>query len=191
MSDQDNSMDQSFNDAELQDIMNEIENLEKEFVEDEGAETEAQASEEETPQAESQPEEEVTAAEVQEEESVSAEAEEEAEQGFVDASETPEAQTEEHEEETSNVVSLSSAKPVATTGEEGHMSFSGSGQMNMELTFDLGEEKATVSVSDGKLQVTMNGVNLSLSEEGCEVNMTGGVKFHVPVSGQGTAKKAA
>ena len=39
MSDHDETLDQNFNDAELQDIMNEIESLEKEFIEQEASET--------------------------------------------------------------------------------------------------------------------------------------------------------
>lgn len=201
MSDQDNSMDQSFNDAELQDIMNEIENLEKEFVEedDEGTEAMADASDDAQSNVDEPTAEEDSVEEESVEEPVSESEEQEVEEevatapGFIDADDAVQAEAEHDDEvEPSNVVSISSATTTAkSTGEEGHMSFSGSGQMNMELTFDLGQEKATVTVADGKLQVTMNGVDLYLSEEGCEVNMAGGVKFQVPVGAKGAGKKAA
>ncbi len=205
MSEENGNSEKSFNDAELQDIMNEIESLEKEFVEEGGVEPTA-----EEPEASSEPQETETPA--------AQEAEPEAETETVQASEesddsdegedkdlVSEAETYEEEQpqpqaevevETDNVVAMPSQKvekPAATapTG-EGYMQFSGQGDMDMQLNFQLGSETATVNISGGSLNVTLAGVELQLTENGCEVNMEGGVKFSVPLTGAaGQGKKAA
>ncbi len=66
MSEKDENQDKSFNDAELQDIMNEIESLEREFVEEEAetiAEKKEETSTEVGPEAVAQEETEVVAQE--------------------------------------------------------------------------------------------------------------------------------
>lgn len=208
MSEKEGNPEQSFNDAELQDIMNEIESLEKEFVEEGGVEASAdttpEATAEEAPEAqqEEQPEAQQEEAEVEEVETVVASEESSEEDSDDDlASEaesyeedaTPEPQAE-VEVEVDNVVAMPTAqKPVATGGKgEGYMQFSGQGDMDMQLNFQLGSETATVNVSGGALNVTLAGVELQLTENGCEVNMEGGVKFSVPLTGsQAQGKKAA
>lgn len=173
--------DGNFNDAELQDIMNEIESLEKEFQE-EGA-PEAQAAD--TTQEETHVEEPV-AEETQEE--VVAEASESDEDESVDEDFVNEA--EEYEEIESNVVAM--PKRAAPTGSEGYMEFSGQGNMDLSLSLPVGSETATVQVTSEGLKVTMAGVELHLSETGCEVEMHGGVKFSVPLTGEvQKGKKAA
>ena len=190
MSEKDENMEQSFNDAELQDIMNEIESLEKEFVEEEGApqgEAETVEAKTEEPSAEHSTE------ETQTEEPQAQQEETQDDEDNEDFS--SEAESYEAEEETSNVVPMSAGKaqPTApTAGGEGYMQFSGQGDMDMQLNFQLGEETATVNIKDGCLNVTLAGVQLELSENGCEVHMDGGVKFSVPLTGsQAKGKKAA
>lgn len=177
MSEKDENQDQSFNDAELQDIMNEIENLEREFEEEESPSEGAQAatSEEETPI--------VASEEAPEEEEIVAEAEAEEE-------------IEEPVSEESNIVEMDSRRATTThtssNDEGGYMEFSGQGQVDMQMNFNLGEETATVSIKNGKLEVSLSGVQMTLTEDGCQVEMAGGVKFSVPVNGTGSsAKKAA
>lgn len=194
MSEKDENMEQSFNDAELQDIMNEIESLEKEFVEEEGGQPEeVQASAEEpaaeqTVEAAPETSEEPQAEETQEEPQASEHNDEEqedfaAEAATYEAEEAPE----------SNVVPMTAAKATPATGTgEGYMQFSGQGDMDMQLNFQLGQETAAVNIKGGCLNVTLAGVQLELSENGCEVQMEGGVKFSVPLTGsQAQGKKAA
>ncbi|GEM_PF-618106 len=213
MSEKDENLEQSFNDAELQDIMNEIESLEKEFVEEEGtAQTksvEASQVDEEAPAPENDSDgDEISAesdesllqeAESLESEEVQAEAEEV--QAEVEEETSPIAEVEEEtspiaevEEETNNVVAMPIAQTPATqptSNGEGYMQFSGQGEMDMQLNFQLGSETATVNIKDGGLTVTLAGVQLNLSEDGCEVNMEGGVKFSVPLTGKQTQEKKA
>ena len=203
MSEKDENLEQSFNDAELQDIMNEIESLEKEFVEEEGtAQTksvEASQVDEEAPAPENDSDgDEISAesdesllqeAESLESEEVQAEAEEV--QAEVEEETSPIAEV---EEETNNVVAMPIAQTPATqptSNGEGYMQFSGQGEMDMQLNFQLGSETATVNIKDGGLTVTLAGVQLNLSEDGCEVNMEGGVKFSVPLTGKQTQEKKA
>lgn len=203
MSDKDESMEQSFNDAELQDIMNEIESLEKEFVEEEGTQAEQSETVEaqtEEPVAEQETETETvseTAEEPQaEEQQEEVQAQEDSQQDDEDEDLSAEAETYEADtqEEPSNVVSMSTAKTEApaASGSDGYMQFSGQGDMDMQLNFQLGQETATVNIKGGCLNVTLAGVQLELSENGCEVQMEGGVKFSVPLTGNSAqGKKAA
>lgn len=202
MSQENGNGDQSFNDAELQDIMNEIESLEKEFVEEGGASAAPQATAEEA--SEPQPEEEAPVSQEVEAETVEASSEEEdssddedlvseAEDYEEESQPEPVAETE-VEVEVDNVVAMPTQKaPAATTPQgDGYMQFSGQGDMDMQLNFQLGSETATVNVTSGSLSVTLAGVELQLTENGCEVNMEGGVKFSVPLTGsQAQGKKAA
>lgn len=204
MSEENGNAEKSFNDAELQDIMNEIESLEKEFVEEGGAEVAAEvtaeATAEETP--EPQPEEEAPVAETpaEEPETVEASSEEESEdlvseaENYEDENQpepAPQAEVE-VEVEANNVVAMPTQKAAPAAGGEGYMQFSGQGDMDMQLNFQLGSETATVNVSGGSLNVKLAGVELQLTENGCEVNMEGGVKFSVPLTGsQAQGKKAA
>jgi len=183
MSEKDENQDQSFNDAELQDIMNEIENLEREFEEEESpaesAQAEAEVSKEEAPVAAS-------------EEAQEAESEEEIVAKAVEVEE----EAEEPVAEETNIVEMDSHRPTTTVtpshDEGGYMEFSGQGQVDMQMNFNLGEETATVSVKNGRLEVSLSGVQMTLTEDGCQVEMAGGVKFSVPVNGTGSsAKKAA
>jgi hypothetical protein len=210
MSEKDENLEQSFNDAELQDIMNEIESLEKEFVEEEGtAQTEsveASQVDEDAPAPENESDGDETSAEsdeslLQEAESLeSEEVQAEAEEVEAEAEEV-QAEIEEEsspiaevEEETNNVVAMPIAQTPTTqptSNGEGYMQFSGQGEMDMQLNFQLGSETATVNIKDGGLTVTLAGVQLNLSENGCEVNMEGGVKFSVPLTGKQTQEKKA
>ncbi len=211
MSDNDNTLEQNFNDAELQDIMNEIESLEKEFVEQEASEESSAQAETDIVQAE-EPE----TIEAASEEDMTHEAETEVE-ASEDFEETPELeasqedfqeddfqeedfQEEAHaESDTDNVVSMeghrtqASATSTSDSSSAGEMTFSGQGQMDFNMSFTLGEKQATLSVEDGKLKVSVAGVELHLSEEGCEVEMAGGVHFSVPLdsSTNSAGKKAA
>lgn len=155
----DNSNEQGFNEDELQDIMSEIESLEKEYVEDSGA----PPSEEEALQA-----------------SIDKEIEE------LNSLEVVDEPSEEEFEEESNVVSMVTSS--AATNDEGTYSgspveFTANGDMNLSMNFSIGNSTATLVVNkDSGLSVQMEGVNLEITDEGCTVELAGGVKFTVPLT---------
>ena len=206
MSDHDENVDQNFNDAELQDIMNEIESLEKEFIEQEASEEPAAQTETDIVQASTSEESEMTSSD-----SVEATTEESPEASFdeseseetsmdrdtefsdEDFDESPAMEEGTVEAEADNVVSMESRRSTTHTAPTGEMSFSGHGQMDFNMNFQLGSQEASLSVQDGKLVVSVAGVELALSEEGCDVEMAGGVRFSVPLDGQSksSSKKAA
>lgn len=180
--------DGNFNDAELQDIMNEIESLEKEFQDEQQAPSAEAETVEETTVEEPVAEETI---EVSAEETVEEQPEEEEEvEDF--SNEAEDYEEDETSAEPSNVVAMPQRTEAPTSGHEGFMQFSGQGNMDLQLNFQLGSQTATVHVAEGGLKVTMAGVELNLNESGCEVEMQGGVKFSVPLTaGAGQAKKAA
>jgi hypothetical protein len=203
------TVEQSFNDSELEDIMSEIENLEKEFVEDgekapedlslsEATTSDLQSeidkevesiSEEMTPTAEITPEQ----PEATIEETVEVVAEETVEPIIEEPVEVVAEETVEVEAVVDNVVSLPVSEKSSTTG--ANMDFSASGSMDLNLNFKIGSETATLKVDGDKgLVVEMGGVEIQITEaEGCTVTMEGGVNFNIPLttSGESSKKKAA
>lgn len=71
---------------------------------------------------------------------------------------------------------------IATQGPE--ISFEAHGQMNLNLGFKIGEETARLTIDPIKgLVVTMAGVVLCINQEdGCNVTMDSGVKFTIPLT---------
>ncbi|MCO4794094.1 MAG: hypothetical protein KC493_10295 [Bacteriovoracaceae bacterium] len=184
----DNQNDQSFNEEELQDIMSEIEDLEKEYVED-GA---SSAKVEDDLQATIDKEiEDLNAleAEIEAEENVATEEATPAEATSAEATSTTE----------DNVVSIVKEKPVTSQSDDGTFSgapveFTANGDMNLSMNFTVGESTATLMVSKERgLCVQMDGVNLEIAEDGCTVELAGGVKFTVPLTTSGSElnKKAS
>ncbi|WP_127714691.1 hypothetical protein [Halobacteriovorax sp. HLS] len=210
------TIEQSFNDTELEDIMNEIESLEKEFV-DEGDKSPEDLALSEAPTSSLQNEidkevesiagemttaasEEVSEVEAMQEEVVAQEVNEapqaEVEQPEVTESLEVVSETVETEsiDEVSNVVSLPvSENKVASSG--ANMDFSATGSMDLNLNFKIGSETATLKVDgDSGLVVEMGGVEIKITESnGCTVTMEGGVNFNIPLttSSQESKKKAA
>ena len=190
-----------FNDAELQDIMNEIESLEKEFVEEEQTsqpEAVEAAAEPEVVEAEAEPVAEEPAEEepVVEEPVAESEPEPTPEPEVVEevVAEEPTPEPEPVQEEPApvqdNVVAMDSPAPEFSGGSQ--MDFQGSGQMDFQMTFMIGESQAKVWVSKEKgLVVTMDGVDMNISEDGCSVEMEGGVKFSIPFGPSKAGQKAA
>lgn len=187
-----NDSDANFNDAELQDIMSEIESLEKEFVEDEEQEIEAQevvdALEDDYP-VEIQASTEVTPA--AEEDDIVSEADiESITQDMVNVQKA-------EEQEENNVAELqivrdeqASSAPVSAT--PGTMSFQGSGKLDLALNFFVGDQQATLKVVDGEgLTVDMAGTTLTFDANGCQVNIEGGANISLPLNSIKSAKKAA
>jgi hypothetical protein len=169
--------------------MNEIESLEREFVEEE---TDTTAHNDTDDQDQESVESSASEASESEDEEgpESSQAEETDSEDDEDASSLVDEVSEEYE---SNVVSLGEHRetPQEHSDTAGQMQFSGAGKMDFNLNFLLGNSNAEVKVSQGKLQVSLEGVEMTLSEDGCEVSMEGGVKFSVPLQAKASKKRAA
>lgn len=168
--------DKSFNESELQDIMSEIEDLEKEFIQEE--------------------------APMSLQEKIEAELAMEMEMGAFD---TP-VEVEIAAEEVKPVAQVLSFEkpatptpaPVATTtttSAGSQVAFQAQGSMALNLDFKVGEESAKLTIDPVKgLIVTVSGVELCISEDsGCTVSMENGMKFTIPLSTSNNShkKKAA
>lgn len=172
-----NLEDSNFNESELQDIMAEIENLEKEF------DGEPMAAMEETPVKKTQLQEEIER-EIAMSQEVSEEVKEELIAGTTDLiEEEPETKILSFDKKVEPIVTP--VAPVATHyGKSSEISFAANGQMNLNLSFKVGEETATLTVDPVLgLVVTMKGVELCISEhDGCKVTMENGVNFTIPLT---------
>lgn len=184
--------DKNFNESELQDIMSEIEDLEKEFTQEEktmslqdkieaelAMEMEMGALEETTPES--------TVAETVEMEAVA-----EVEAVAVVETVAPTAQVLSFEKPaTPAPVATATTTTTSTSG----VSFQAQGSMALNLDFKVGEESAKLTIDPVKgLVVTVSGVELCISEDsGCTVSMENGMKFTIPLSTQTNSlkKKAA
>jgi hypothetical protein len=73
----------------------------------------------------------------------------------------------------------------------GEISFEAKGQMNLNLGFKIGEETAQLSIDPVKgLIVTLRGVELCINQEdGCKVTMDSGVNFTIPLTSSLSAMK--
>lgn len=142
----------SFNDAELQDIMSEIESLEQEFSES----------------------------------SQGATSEEAHAQGEHDENDEFDDSDFEDEDEVSHTAEVRQFKPSPT----GAAHFEAHGQMEMKFSVPVGQGHAELSWSKHGLNLQLNGVEICLTEEGCQIELPGGAKFSVP-SEMKSHKKAA
>jgi len=100
-----------------------------------------------------------------------------------DCSEMEEDFSDELDELEDNIVSMEDHPVQSEQVSAGEMSFSGHGQMDFNMNFALGGKEAKLVVEGGKLKVMVSGVELYLSEDGCEVEMSGGVHFSIPFEG--------
>lgn len=175
------SGDAHFNEAELDDIMAEIDNLEKDFE----AEVVVAAQ---------------TAEELQTDPEITMSSEVISEDISEDITEhIPVEMAAEKIEEipvATKVLSFEKKAPPTMpelqTTTTSNVALSATGNMALNLTFKIGEENATLVIDQEKgLLVSFSGVELSLhAEKGCTVEMANGVLFTVPVqSGVAASKK--
>ena len=171
--------DTNFNESELEDIMSEIESLEKEFEGSEPVSVRNPLQDEverelvESMAAEACAEMSTECAEQTEEEiPLSKPAPAKAQ---VIAFEKPKAQQ----------------AVMETPKTNSQVSFAAQGTMALNLDFKIGEEAARLTIDPVKgLTVTLSGVELFISEsEGCQVIMENGMKFTIPLSSLETHKK--
>lgn len=82
-------------------------------------------------------------------------------------------------------------KSTPTPAKSSEISFEATGSMNLNLGFKIGQETANLSIDPVKgMIVTMNGVELCINQEnGCTVTMENGVKFTIPLTSTEAASK--
>lgn len=185
MSDDNQNSDGSFNENELQDIMNEIENLEKDFVEEQSSEPEVEEVKAESTESNNSDADELQS-------TIDAEI---AELNAI----TEVAQPEDSEEieATDNVMSiLQDAEATSSPTYSGSpVELTCNGDMDFNMNFSLGENTANVKVNkDNGLSVELDGVSLTMNEiTGCTITLPGGIKFTVPLTSENTSanKKAS
>ncbi len=78
-----------------------------------------------------------------------------------------------------------------TTSESGDVTFSAAGNMNFNVNLTIAGSQATLSVVDGRFTLTMNGVDVSITEEGFKACIEGGANFNIPLPSAEEAKKVA
>lgn len=170
------SEDSNFNETELQDIMAEIENLEKEF------DGEPMAAVEASPVKKTHLQEEIER-EIAMSQEVSAEVKEELIADTTEMMDEPDTKILSFDKKAEPIVTP--VAPAATySNKSSEISFAANGQMNLNLSFKVGEETATLTVDPVLgLVVTMKGVELCISElDGCKVTMENGVNFTIPLT---------
>lgn len=97
-------------------------------------------------------------------------------------------------EDVDNVISMPiyDSKKSSTVEAAAPVSMSATGQMCIDLKFQVGDEEAVVKVSQSGVTVCLSGVEMTIDQtQGCTVEMAGGIKFNVPLHSLNSAKKAA
>ena len=203
-----------FNEAELQDIMSEIENLEKEFsdspVQSSGEDVELSMVEDslkvapelvEKTDLQKQIDEEMSASfdnQVSEVDTSEAELSmDHVDTEMMEADEIlGEVDVEDAAELESNVINMSSSvvssvKPKINSNAP--VSLACEGNMTMSMSFKLGDGEVKLSVNgDQGVTLSFSGVEVHMTEsEGCVVEMNNGVKFQIPLSEVKSKKNVA
>ncbi|MGI5024498.1 hypothetical protein ACRXC1_03435 [Halobacteriovorax sp. GFR8] len=78
-----------------------------------------------------------------------------------------------------------------TSADSGEVAFSAAGNMNFNVNLTIAGSQATLSVVDGRFTLTMNGVDVSITEEGFKACIEGGANFNIPLPSADEAKKVA
>ncbi|MBC7713558.1 MAG: hypothetical protein H7177_09470 [Rhizobacter sp.] len=173
--------DKNFNESELQDIMSEIEDLEKEF--DTVVEVTPISLQEKIDAELAMELEEIANAEIVTEEITDDE--------FTAIEEevvAPKAQVLAFEKTKPAPAPAPASSPSTSKSE---VSFAAHGQMTLNLDFIVGSETAKLSVDPVKgLIVTLSGVELCINEDsGCTVSMENGMKFTIPLASPSVSTK--
>ncbi len=171
--------DKNFNESELEDIMSEIESLEKDF--DSGSDAiltrNPLQDEVEKELAESM-----------------AFAEETTESTESAVAESPKTQLLAFDKPKVAARTIAAPATTSATSSASGVSFSAQGSMALSLDFKIGEESAKLTIDPiAGLTVTLSGVELVINEtDGCHVTMDNGMKFTIPLSSlEKTHKKKA
>lgn len=160
--------DQSFNESELQDIMSEIESLEQE-VSSHPESSDEKTTDSPVEEAEASIEQELQELESETTEDVSSDDKEERAIDF------DESELEDLEKD--NVV------PLNRDREQPPMSLNATGEMNLNMNFQVGGAVATISVDDSTgVAIKLNGVHVTIHpEDGCKLKLDNGLEFSMPL----------
>lgn len=172
---------QGFNDSELQDIMEEIEGLEKEFSGNASSDEDNDSSD-----LQKAIDREVEELGMQEpHDKAEDEDDDEDEEGQDDVFNESDFDDDSHTE----VTAISSQRPPHSHHDE--VQLKASGAMNLELSFPVGEHKADFKVLRDGFCVEFNGMLVHIDEkEGCHISMPNGGEFSLPL-GPNKVKKAS
>jgi hypothetical protein len=190
MSDQEkqSTEEQGFNDSELQDIMEEIESLEKEFSGD-SPEVAAQVpSDEPEGHPEGHKDERTELQKAIDKEVDDLENEK--------SPDGPVSQNEEAEEDLFDDSDFSEhahaeVTPISNHSHHDEIQLKATGPMNLELNFPVGKQKANFKVLPQGFEVELNGMVVHVDEKkGCHISMPGGAEFSLPLE-QSKVKKAS
>lgn len=194
----DNEESQSFNEAELEDIMAEIDSLEGDFettenVIEASAVADLTVDSSQTNKTDLQMEIEKEIAMLDSEMGTIVEEDhdeipEEVQNAFIPEVEEIETSTVLNFEKKTEIVPVVNNSTLNTKSE---MSFTASGAMNLNLSFKIGNEEARLYIDEVKgLVVTLSGVELCLNEtSGCSVTMENGVNFNIPLTSKESSSK--
>ncbi|MDO9181290.1 MAG: hypothetical protein Q7U04_02725 [Bacteriovorax sp.] len=175
--DDSDSASKNFNESELQDIMAEIENLEKEFETDSEIDAEIEVAP-------------VAVASIKKQTDLQSEIDRELEMSLASDDNFDTKIEEIHDEVEAPKILAFDKKPVAVVeaapekNSNSEISFEAHGQMNLNLAFKIGNESARLVIDPIKgLMITMSGVELCINQDdGCKVTMDSGVKFTIPLT---------
>lgn len=177
---------QGFNDSELQDIMEEIESLEKEFTGD-SPEPKETVDKPETPSAEQGEQTDLQKAIDKEVKDLEMEANMDQMEQALDKAEDQsgeESSTNQKDQEAfsdedfEEPETTNNVTPITSSPTSGHMQLKAS---NLELCFPVGAQKAHFKVLPEGFSVEMNGMIVQIDEKkGCHISMPGGAQFSLP-----------
>ncbi len=91
---------------------------------------------------------------------------------------------------TREVPSQPAKVPSTPTTHAGDIAFSAAGNMNFNVELTIAGSQATLSVVDGCFQLSMNGVDITIDEEGCKALIEGGVNLNIPLPSSHSDKKS-
>ena len=201
--DSSDTVENNFNDSELQDIMAEIESLEEDFEVEAAEEVEAKpialtksiaevksVNEQTDLQTRIDLELEMSLkvlrdeAEAEAENTAKIKMKDEPKKKIVESKPTVLTFDKSAEKSIQKSTGVESLKSIAKNAPTSEVSFEGHGQMNLNLGFKIGEENAKLTIDPVKgLILVMSGVELCINQEdGCKVTMDSGVKFIIPLT---------
>lgn len=97
-------------------------------------------------------------------------------------------------EDNENVLVINQPKATAPSTpslDSGEVAFSAAGNMNFNVDLTIAGSQATLSVVDGHFTLSMNGVEISITEEGFKAVIEGGANFNIPFPDEAQKLKVA
>jgi hypothetical protein len=184
---------QGFNDSELQDIMQEIESLEKEFggdspdvvAESPAVEPEGDDKQDDRTDLQKAIDKEVEDLEMETNTNEAKKSVDEPENKHSDDEEDVFDESDFNEETHAKVT------PISNHSHREEMQLKASGPMSLELNFPVGEQNANFKVLPQGFEVELNGIVVHVDDKkGCHISMPGGAEFSLPLE-HNKVKKAS